>query len=211
MEKAYRNTGYFMLILIPLIILGFYKTYFNLFPDFNEKITSLHHLHAAIATVWILTLISQLLLIRYKKFNIHRAVGKISYAVFSLLVLSFVPMILRNLYSDYPLFVFFPVADCALLIPFYSLAVFHRKNTPKHMRYMIGAAIVFLGPTFGRIGPGLIGFSGNVSQNVQYGIIYLILTGLILLDRKHGRDFKPYILIFAGWVIHQIVYNILFL
>jgi len=79
------------------------------------------------------------------------------------------------------------------------------------MRYMIGAAIVFLGPTFGRIAPNLIGLSDKVSQNTQYGIIYLILIGLILLDRKHSKNFGPYILILIAWGIHQITFNILFL
>ena len=210
MEKAYRNTGYFMLLLIPLVILGFYKTYFSQFPDFNEKITLFHHLHTAIASVWILTLISQPLLIRYKKYKIHKTIGKITYTIFPLLILSFVPMILKNLYSDSPLNAFYPIADCTLLILFYSLAVYNRRNTPNHMRYMIGAAIVFFGPTIGRIGPILIGLSGNVTQNILYGIIYLILLGLIFLDRKHGRTFRPYVLIFAGWIVHQITFNLIF-
>ena len=210
MEKAYKNTGYFMLLLIPLVILGFYKTYFSQFPDFNEKITLFHHLHAAIASVWILTLISQPLLIRYKKYKIHKIIGKFTYAIFPLLILSFVPMILRNLNSDTPLNAFFPIADCTLLILLYLLAVYNKKNTPKHMRYMIGAAIVFLGPTIGRIGPILIGLSEKVTQNIQYGIIYLILLGLILLDRKHGKKFRPYVLIFAGYIVHQITFNLIF-
>ncbi|SFN49778.1 hypothetical protein [Salegentibacter flavus] len=153
MDKAYKNSGYFMLLLIPLVILGFYKTYFSQFPDFNEKITMFHHLHAAIASVWILTLIIQPLLIRHRRYKIHKMIGKISYIIFPVLILSFIPMMLRIIYSDHPVNLFFPIADCTLLILFYSLAVYNRKNTPKHMRYMIGAAIVFLGPTFGRIAP----------------------------------------------------------
>lgn len=211
MDKAYKNSGYFMLLLIPLVILGFYKTYFSQFPDFNEKITMFHHLHAAIASVWILTLIIQPLLIRHRRYKIHKMIGKISYIIFPVLILSFIPMMLRIIYSDHPVNLFFPIADCTLLILFYSLAVYNRKNTPKHMRYMIGAAIVFLGPTFGRIAPNLIGLSNKVSQNTQYGIIYLILIGLILLDRKHSKNFRPYILILIAWGINQITFNILFL
>lgn len=36
MEKKYKNLGYFMLLLIPLTIAGFYKTYIGQYPDFNN-------------------------------------------------------------------------------------------------------------------------------------------------------------------------------
>ena len=117
MEKAYRNLGYYFLLLIPLIFIGFYKTYFIQFPSFKENITSWMHIHAMIATLWIIMLIVQPLLIRNKKFKQHRLVGKISYVVFPLLILSFIPQILRVINSGYPEFVFFPLAYllCRLL------------------------------------------------------------------------------------------------
>ncbi|MGW8314550.1 MAG: hypothetical protein ACWGNV_03040 [Bacteroidales bacterium] len=210
MEKAYRNTGYFMILLVPLVILGFCKSYFSQIPDFNEGITLFHHLHAAIATVWILALIAQPLLIRYRKYKIHKWIGKFSYALFPLLVLSFIPMIYRALHGANPVNAFYPIADCSLLILFYSLAVYNRKNMDRHMRYIIGAAIVFLGPTFGRIGPNILGLQEKISQNIQYVIIYSILIGLILLDRKHSKNIKPYSTILAGWVVHQFVFNVIF-
>jgi len=78
------------------------------------------------------------------------------------------------------------------------------------MRYMIGTAIVFLGPTIGRIGPFILELSEKVTQHVQYGLIFLILIGLIFLDRKKGKGFQPYVLILAAWIIHLIVFNLIF-
>ncbi len=218
MEKVYKNIGYFMLLLVALVVLGFFKTYFGQFPDFNENPTAVSHsivsifdhLHVALASLFILLLISQPLLIRSGKFKIHKTIGKISYFIFPLLILSFIPLIQRILQTDHPILAFFPISGCTLLILFYSLAIYNRKNTPKHMRYMIGTAIVFFDPTIGRIGPGLFGLGHNTTQNILYVIIYSILIGLIFLDRKHGKNFKPYIIISAGWVIHQISYYILF-
>lgn len=210
MEKAYKNLGYFMLLLLPLAFFGFYKTYFSQFPDFNEKITVFHHLHAAIATIWIVMLVVQPLLMRYRKLKIHRMVGKLSYIVFPLLILSFVPMILRTIIHGRPVNIFVPIADCVILITFYALAIINIKKTPLHMRYMIGTAIVFLGPTIGRIGPLMLGLSESLTQNIQYGTIYLIILGLLLLDRKHKKNFTPYKLLLVLWVMHQILFNILF-
>jgi len=218
MEKAYKNTGYFMLLLVALVAIGFYKTYFGQFPDFNESSTALshsrvtlfYHFHVVLATLWILLLIIQPLLIRYEKFKIHKRIGKISYFIFPLLILSFILLVISILQAKHPILAYLPISGSTWLILFYSLAVYNRKNTPQHMRYMIGTATTFLGPTWGRIGNMIIGLQPNVTQNIQYGIIYLVLVGLIFLDRKHDKNFKPYILIMAAWVIDQIVYNILF-
>lgn len=204
-----------MLLLILLVVLGFYKTYFSHFSDFNESFTAIthssvtifHHLHATLATFWILLLIIQPLLIRYKKFKIHKTTGRISYFIFPLLILSFIPLILNILNSNHPIRAYGTISNGILLILFYSLAVYNRKNTPKHMRYMIGTATAFLGPTLGRIGSYIIGVQPKTSDNAVYIIVYLILIGLIILDRKHGKNFRPYILIFVVWAIRQIVFN----
>lgn len=210
MEKVYKNLGYTLLLLIPLTFLGFYKTYFAQFPNFEENITTFVHLHAFIASIWILILIVQPLLILKRKNNSHRAIGKLSYIIFPLLILSFIPQMMRIIKSEHPENLFFPVADSVLLILFYLLAIYNRKNISKHMRFMIGTAIVFLGPTIGRIGPFILGLSEDLTQNIQYGIIYLILIGLILLDKRSENNYQPYLLILVTWVIHQITFSLVF-
>ena len=144
MEKSYRNLGYILLILIPLTIAGFYKSYFIQFPDFEAKNDIFVHFHAFIAFIWILILIVQPLLIRSKKLKIHRRIGRISYVIFPLLILSFIPRMLLIFDSGNAKNIFFPLSDSILLIIFYSLAIYNKKTVAKHMRYMIAMAIVFL-------------------------------------------------------------------
>ena len=88
MGKTYKYLGYFLLLLIPLTFAGFYKTYIGQFPDFEEKIDSFIHFHALIASLWILILIIQPFLILNKKYAAHRTIGKLSYILFPLLILS---------------------------------------------------------------------------------------------------------------------------
>jgi hypothetical protein len=209
MEKTYKNLGFFLLILIPLIFLGFYKTYFIQFPTFKDATTFIH-LHAAIATIWILMLVIQPLLIRNKNFKIHKKIGKFSYIIFPLLVLSFIPQMINTFNSDQPINLFYSLADATALIIFYALGIYFRYNRDKHMRYMIGTAIVFLMPTLGRIGPFLLGISDTMTQNTIYILIYIILAGLIFMDRKNNKQFQPYLLIFSVWIIHQITFNLIF-
>ena len=211
MDRTYKYLGYFFLLLIPLIFAGFYKSYFQPFPNFGKKFDVYLHIHSIIATLWIAILIVQPFLIANKKNSWHRSVGKLSYVVFPLLILSFIPRIIKTYDAGDYQFLFFPIGDGLLLILFYSLAIYHKKKAAKHMRYMIASALVLLGPTFGRIGPSLLGWSELLTQNVEYAIIYSILTGLILYDLKNKRKFQPYLIAIAGFVIHQIVYHLVFL
>ena len=205
-----------MLLLVALVLTGFYQSYFGQFPDFKEPtalsrshISIFDHIHAASASLWILILIIQPFLISYGKFKIHRLIGKLSYLAFPIMILSFLPLIVRIIHSPMPILAYHPSADCVLLILFYSLAIYHRKNTPYHMRYMIGTATVFLGPTLGRIGNHLLHLNPPLTQNLHYVLAYFILVGLLLLDRKHGRDLKPYSLVLAGTVFHQLLFILL--
>jgi hypothetical protein len=156
-------------------------------------------------------LIVQPFLIFNKKFALHRTVGKLSYIVFPLLILSFTPQIIKILNSDNPRFVFFPGADTVLLILFYSLAIYNKKKSPVHMRYMIATALVFLGPTIGRIGPIWFGLSGVLTQNIQYSITYSILISLILYDKSKEKNYKPYLVALGCFFLHQIVFHVIFL
>jgi hypothetical protein len=211
MEKKYRALGYFFLILIPLVFFGFYKTYFIQFPTFRDVKHNYIHIHAAIAIIWVLLIIVQPFLIVNKKFSWHRKLGKLSYLIFPLLILSFIPMVLNNLNSDTPENAFFPIGDGTLLVLFYSLAIYNRKKTALHMRYMIAAALVLFGPTVGRILPNLLGFGAIATQNIQFTIIQSILIALVLFDKTNNRKYFPYLLSITGWCVHQFIFYCLFL
>jgi uncharacterized membrane protein YozB (DUF420 family) len=210
MEKKYKYLGYFFLLLIPLIFAGFYKSYFEPFPNFNKNINVFIQLHAYIASIWILMLIVQPFLIFKKKYSVHRTIGKLSYIVFPLLVLSFIPQIIKIINTEDIANLFFPIGDGTLLIVFYSLAIYNRKKSSKHMRYMIAASIVFLGPTVGRIGPNLLGWTELFTQNVEYAIIYSIFISLILFDKANKKKFYPYLIAIFGFMIHQSFYYLVF-
>ena len=211
MDKTYKYLGYFLLLLIPLTFAGFYKTYFEPFPNFGKNIDVYIHIHAVIASLWIAILIVQPFLIVNKKIALHRSVGKLSYVVFPLLIISFIPRIIKTINSGDTQFLFFPLADGFLLVTFYILAIYYKKKTAKHMRYMIASALVLMGPTFGRIGPNLLGWSELSTQNVEYAIIYTFLVILILYDLKNKIKFQPYLIAIVGFVIHQLVYYWVFL
>lgn len=210
MEKSYRYLGYYLLLFIPLIFAAFYRSYIQKFPHFDVTFDKAIHLHAFIASVWVLMLITQPFLILNKKMALHRALGKFSYIVFPLLILSFIPGIVKMVKSGNVIYTFFPIADCLTLIMLYSLSVFYKRKAPKHMRFMIGSSLVLLGPTIGRIFPRLFGFGDVAAQTIQYAIIFSILAGLILLDKKNNKDYGPYVVAVGAFSVHAAVFYVLF-
>ena len=211
MEKSYRYLGYFFLLLIPLIFVGFYKTYIVQFPSFEKVKHTFIHIHAAIAVVWVTLIIVQPFLVVNKKMAWHRKLGKLSYFIFPLLMLSFIPSIVNNLNSDTPKYAFFAIGDGSLLILFYCMAIKYRKKSSLHMRYMIAAAMVLLGPTVGRILPNIFGFSDLATQNIQFAIIQSILIALIIFDIRNKKKYSPYLIAIVCWCVHQSIFYYLFL
>ena len=62
--NVYYNLGYWFLLLIVLVIGGFYTSYFQVF---FEPTHPLIHLHFTLMAIWIAMLIVQPFLIKYKK------------------------------------------------------------------------------------------------------------------------------------------------
>ena len=211
MEKNYKNAPYLFLLLLPLIGAAFFKTYFIYVPDFPEQITVFSHLHFFIAALWIGLMLSQPLLARAGNLQWHRRLGRGSYLLFPLFILSFIPLIWKAAAGPEPVNVFFPLADALLLILFYSLAVLNRKRMALHMRYMVALALVFLGPTIGRIGPIYFGLSGPQTQTILYAVISGLLIYLLVKDLKNNRKYQPYLVALAGFGVHMSVFYSLFL
>ena len=77
MEKSYRNLVFFFFGIAVVIFIGFFKTYFGLFPSF-AGVKTFHHFHASLLLLWLLLLIVQPMLIKYKRFELHRWLGRFS-------------------------------------------------------------------------------------------------------------------------------------
>jgi len=202
MEKQYKNIGFIFLLLIPMAVWGFYKSYIIQSPEINVRIDGYIHLHAAIASVWIGLLISQPLLIRFKKYQTHRFFGKVSYIIFPLLILSFVPLITRN-YNGLTS-VINPVFDATLLLVFYPLAIKNKKNVAVHMRFMIAITLIFIGPTLARILFHWTDISPFWGSMVTWGSINLILIGLLFWDKSNHREYRPYLVALSGFFAYLV-------
>ena len=86
-NKFYKNIGFCFLTLLIFVALGFYYPYFSLFPTF-PSVTGIVHVHTIILLLWVFIMITQPLLIRYKKYDTHKIIGKATYVIFPLVILT---------------------------------------------------------------------------------------------------------------------------
>jgi len=219
-SKQAESPNYVLIALFIGIIylvahVGFYKTYWVSFPDF-KGFELLHHIHGMLMVSWLLLLIIQPLLIRSGKYRAHRFLGKLSYFI-APLVLASMFLILRlgyhkgissNLERDV-------IAGIALNIPqllefplFYLLAIISiLKNDPaRHMRYMIGTALIMISAGLGRVLIVLLKVEFNTALLTTLYIEAGLATVFLLYDLVKKKDYIPNLIIASSFIISTLIY-----
>ena len=202
MERTYRNVSYLFVALLLVVLAGFWKTYFGLFPAVGHW-AGVIHFHAIMLLLWFGMLIAQPLLIRAKRFSLHRTLGRISYGL--------VPLVLVSMWlasrSQYVRFVgqvpehqnradlFIPLSQLLLFGILYVLAMVYRRQPAWHLRYIVASSVVFLSPALGRV-PDLwtgVMFSW-MSLFISFLVPDLVLLGLLVLDFRANKNPRPYLI-----------------
>src|SRR5579863_78993 len=96
MLKHYKNFIYFFLALFVFVLLGFYKPYFSEFPHFDKSITTIVHIHANALILWVVLLVVQPLLIRFRKIRLHRLLGKFTWFLVPVIIVTSVLVIIKQ-------------------------------------------------------------------------------------------------------------------
>lgn len=213
MEKKLQNNIGFLFIGVWLCaIIGFHQTYIVFFPSFKGFHWQ-HHFHGAMMMSWVLMLITQPFLIRFKKNNIHRKLGKLGYIL--------APLVCYSIFLVSKMVYFREIihrpqssvlAQLSLDIPvififggFFTLAMINRKNSATHMRFMIATSFLMIGPSFGRalIIYGGISFPVSVAISAFY-IPEILALGFLIYDLTKKNNFKPFLSILAVFVLYHL-------
>ncbi|HLO79359.1 MAG TPA: hypothetical protein VK166_00285 [Chitinophagaceae bacterium] len=218
MEKVYRNTAIFIVIIILGVQWGFYQTYTSQFPQFKNK-TNLIHIHGALLMCWMLLLVVQPMLIATGRASLHRAIGKISY-VLGPLVIIMLFLIGRGGYlrsvGNFPeqenlATMVLDIRGFLSFALFWALAMINRKNSSSHMRYMIATGILAIGPGVGR---GLITQLGiNFHDAITITDLIEVAIPAICLgyDIYKKKNYKPWLTILVvlaiGGLLWQVKYS----
>jgi hypothetical protein len=204
-----------MLLLSVIVHVGFGVTYIREFPVF-QKYNWVHHIHGALMGAWVMLLIVQPLFIHLKKFTTHRFLGKLSFVLAPCMLVSMVLVarinyesgILKNPATGVIAVQSITWMQIVLFALFYSQAVYFRKNTFYHMRFMISTAIVMLGPPLNRAIHYY--FPEIPVTNVLLMVLYIktgLILALLLSDIAKKKNWKPYLIVFAGFLFSDIVFH----
>ena len=182
----------------------------------------------------LLLLIAQPFLIKYKKLSWHRILGKASYILVPLLLITGFLLIRNEYYRNLeglnqavltgqkqlsqpeilkeiaatPIGLFY----LTWFMVFYGLAIRNRRQSPKHARYMLATALTLTGPTVDRI----VGIhfhiytvAGISSFIISFLIIDIVLALLLFLDYRNKKETKTLWTCLLIYTIGQFLYYLL--
>jgi hypothetical protein len=75
----------------------------------------------------------------------------------------------------------------------------------------LASALVLLDPTVARFFIPVYGIEKPMWFHIIFGLIYVILFTLIMFDRAHGRNYKPYVVAICGFLVYEIVFHIIYI
>jgi hypothetical protein len=197
-DKFQNNIGYFFIGIWICTLIGFHNTYTIFFPAF-EKFHWQHHYHGAMMMCWLIMLMVQPFLIKYGKYKTHRTLGKLGYVLAPLVVYSLFVITKFQYYHWLGAATEnVALAMVALSIPdifsfglLFALAMIHRHKPSVHARYMIGTALLILGPGVGRIFIRLVGLPPFIGIHIAVFIMDILALLLLFHDFRKSINIKP--------------------
>lgn len=198
----FEKVGYYAIGLIALAFLGFWPTYFSKFFDGTANFNAYFHFHFAMASMWIVLLILQPILIRKKKFSIHRKIGKLSFIILPLFFVSVILLKHSTLGGQVTeglgASLWLQLKDLVIIGTMFTIAIVNKSNIQIHARAMIATGIVFIEPTLGRfiILTVLPEPDFMLGLGITVTIMYILIISLIIIERKQtsGRWVFPLLL-----------------
>lgn len=204
-----------MIVIFIIVHIGFHASYIKHFPEFT-KFTWIHHIHGALMGSWIILLVVQPILIYKRRFTIHRFLGKLTYVIAPLIIFSMFLVAKQNYQTgivkkaavDVMAIQSITWMQLFMFVLFYSLAIYYRKFTDKHMRFIIGTAIVMIGPPINRI---LISYFPDIGVTTILPLVLYLKTALVaaffLSDVAKKKNWTSYLIVLLAFLFSAFVYH----
>lgn len=205
--------GYAFIAFFLAALVAFWPQYFSRI----FRVDGFRHFHAAVMTSWFGLLIAQPLLVKSGQSALHRKLGRTSFVLAPLAVLSIILLTHHSILEISARAVadlgregadaFFAgqtARDLGLAAQFaviWGLAILYRRRTALHGRFMLGTGFALVGPVVGRLlrfflWPGVWRHHPTLHLWVPFGLADLVVLWLIWRERHadRGRIAFPVIL-----------------
>lgn len=201
----HRTSVYYFAGLLLLAIAGFWPSYF--FPARRESDWHIH-LHGMVMFAWVLLLLAQSGLIAARRHPIHRQLGKVSFALAPLVVVSTVLLaafrLRQQINADLLYFLYVQLWLLAAFAVSFALAMAYRRTPALHARYMVCAALTLIDPIVARLLYAHGGVEPPHMQVATYLLVDGILLALVASDLKRNQKPRVYPGMLAFFVVAQL-------
>ncbi|MSO21578.1 MAG: hypothetical protein EXQ56_14220 [Acidobacteria bacterium] len=196
----FAQSGPYFAALLLVALVAFWPSYLSL--GFGAS-SAYIHLHATTATLWILMLIAQPTLIRARRMDIHRILGRFSQGLAAVVLMSVVFLAhsrIKGLEGEAygrQTYILYLQASIAFLFSLsYVMALVTRRSAALHARFMVCTGMTLLDPIVIRL---MFWANPTPTWNYQwftFGLTDSVFLALIFLerDRPTGRQVFPAIL-----------------
>ncbi len=192
-------------VLLALALVAFWPGYLGL-P--KGRLGGWFHLHAVAATLWMCMLIAQPWTIHSGRRALHRMIGRASYVLMPVVVISFVGLAHDVMHGKtgaaaavQAYFFYIRVVLVGIFVGCYAMAVVNRRNAPVHSRYMLCTGLALVDPVVHRLASRLMGGADLNYQLLTFGLVLAILALLIWMERNARAGRRVFPIVFAAFLI----------
>ena len=175
--------------MLALALAAFFPTYFGRFPGFEGTSASVHF-HVATMLAWIALTIAQPILIQRGRVDLHRQLGRFTYALLPIIAVGFW-LVMRDgqLRRREPELILATAFDAFFYFFLVGMGLFFRRRRAHHRVFMMLSLVPFLNPTLGRL----------ISPAVSVPVELILLVALLVHARVKRRETRPYAVALYGF------------
>lgn len=211
METKNKLLILFFVAVMIITITGFFNSYIKFLPD-TDKFPAIIHIHFVAFAFWLALIVIQPILIRKRKYELHRKVGKLSYLIAPVLVLTILILVKNQTKreigvseSNAAVTAFIGLLDAISFSVYYIIAMVNKGNVRWHVAFLIAATLVVLNPGMSRllnqIRPGL-------GLLIAIILPFIVSISIILLEKIKCKRLvlkNPYFLFLCCWTVEIVL------